>query len=131
MALILENERLPVEQGWGVVYSLPLHNRRKGGAMIEDQSGLVALLERIRLSDELAMSGFYDATVSRVYGMAMKVVQRAELAEEVVGDVYMQVWRQINNYKADRASPIGWLLMICRSRALDILRREKTVTRNQ
>ena len=131
MTLIRENERLAVEQERGVVYSLPLHKRRKGGAMIEDQSGLVTLLEKIRLSDEMAMSGFYDATVGRVYGMAMKVVQRSELAEEVVGDVYMQVWRQVNNYKVDRASPIGWLLMICRSRALDILRREKSATRNQ
>ncbi len=131
MAFVLDGERLQIERGWGVLYSLPLRKRCKGEVMIEDQSDLATLIEKMRQGDEKAMSGFYDATVSRIYGMAMKIVLRAELAEEVVGDVYLQVWRQARNYKPDRASPIGWLLMICRSRALDLLRREKSVTKNQ
>jgi len=99
--------------------------------MTEDQSGLVALIEKIAVGDETAVSEFYDATVNRVFGLAMKIVLRPELAEEVVGDVYLQIWRQARNYNSAKASPIGWLLMICRSRALDILRREKSATKNQ
>jgi RNA polymerase sigma-70 factor (ECF subfamily) len=133
MTLNLKSKKLSADTGWGVVYSLSTYKRDRGQGkvMIEDQSALVSLVERISLGDEVAMSEFYDATVSRVYGMAMKVVSRSELAEEVVGDVYLQVWRQANNYTLNRASPIGWLLMICRSRALDMLRREKSATRNQ
>lgn len=131
MAFRLKNERLPVDKGWGVLYSLPRQIPKKGGVMTEDQSILVSLIDKISQGDDNAMSDFYDATVNRVFGMAMKVVLRPELAEEVVSDVYLQIWRQAINYKIDRASPIGWILMICRSRALDILRREKTATRNQ
>jgi len=129
MAFILKDERLPVLGG--VLYSLPLQKLSKGRVMREPQSDLITLLDSIGKGDELAMSEFYDVTVNRIYGMAMKIVSRTELAEEVVGDVYLQLWRQATNYRAERASPIGWVLMICRSRALDILRREKSATRNQ
>lgn len=132
MIFRVKQEMLPIEGGRGVLYSLPLHKHgSKGTAMTETQSDLVSLFEKISSGDETAMSELYDMTVNRVFGMAMKVVLRSELAEEVVGDVYLQIWRQINNYKSSRASPIGWMLMICRSRALDILRREKSATRNQ
>lgn len=131
MAFSLKDERLPVDEGWGVLYSLPRLKQKHGGGMVEDQSTLVSLIEKISQGDENAMSDFYDATVNRVYGMAVKVVLRTELAEEVVSDVYLQIWRQAINYKPDRASPIGWILMICRSRALDLLRKEKSATRNQ
>lgn len=131
MVFMLKEERLPVEQGWGVLYSLSRYRQNKGGAMTGDQNALVSLIEKVSISDEAAMSSLYDMTVNRVYGMAMKIVLRPELAEEVVGDVYMQVWRQATHYKTKKASPMGWVLMICRSRALDILRREKSATRNQ
>ena len=98
---------------------------------MENQTDLVAYINKIKMGDEAAMGGLYDATVNRVYGMAIKVVIRPELAEEVVSDVYLQVWRQVSKYNSERATPMGWLLVICRSRALDMLRREKSVTRNQ
>ena len=123
---------LPIESGWSVVYSLPLHKHGSNSkVMRERQSNLISLFDKISSGDETAMSTLYDITVDRVFGMAMKIVLRSELAEEVVSDVYLQIWRQVNNYKSNRASPIGWILMICRSRALDILRREKSATRNQ
>ena len=95
------------------------------------EGNLITLLEKMSVGDQAAMESFYDATVNRVYGMAMKVVLRSELAEEVVSDVYLQVWRQASRYNSHRATPVGWLLMICRSRALDKLRREKSATKNQ
>ncbi len=98
---------------------------------MSEEGNLTSLLEKVSNGDESAMGSFYDATVNRVYGLAMKVVLRPELAEEVVSDVYLQVWRQANRYRSKRATPIGWLLMICRSRALDKLRREKSATKNQ
>jgi RNA polymerase sigma-70 factor (ECF subfamily) len=81
--------------------------------------------------DEVAMTDFYDATVNRAYGIIIKIVLRPELAEEVVGDVYFQVWQQAGRYNREKSTPIGWLLMMSRSRALDKLRREKAATRNQ
>lgn len=131
MTFMLEDERLPPDNGWGVLYSLPLCRRDRESLMNNNRGDLVTLIAKISTGDEAAMASLYDTTVNRVYGMAMKIVMRPELAEEVVGDVYLQVWRKAGNYNAERAAPIGWLLMICRSRALDKLRREKSATMNQ
>jgi RNA polymerase sigma-70 factor (ECF subfamily) len=99
--------------------------------MSEDHDSLSLLIVAIAEGDDTAMTAFYDSTVNRVFGMALKIVLRPELAEEVVGDVYLQVWRKAKNYHAEKAVPIAWLLMMCRSRALDRLRREKSATMNQ
>jgi len=96
--------------------------------MSDDTSHLINLLKRISHDDERALEELYNCTVNRIYGMARKFVVNPDLAEEVVGDVFMQVWEQADRYTESKAAPMGWLLMICRSRALDKLRREKKFT---
>ncbi len=115
----------------GVVYLPALRKPCKGKPMSEDHDSLSLLIAAIAEGDETAMTTFYDSTVNRVFGMALKIVLRPELAEEVVGDVYLQVWRKAKNYHSEKAVPIAWLLMMCRSRALDKLRREKSATMKQ
>lgn len=73
--------------------------------------------------EQQALAALYDATASRVYGVAMRILQDAAAAEEVVSDVYFQAWRQAARYDASRGQVQTWLLVICRSRALDALRR--------
>lgn len=80
-------------------------------------------IARISRGDELALGQFYDATIGRVYGLALRITRNAQLAEEVAEDVYWQVWRQALRFDAARGHAIGWLLTITRSRALDSLRR--------
>lgn len=82
------------------------------------------LVAAIAQGDEDALASFYDATISRVYGLAMRIVGVAQTAEEVAADVYFQVWREAGRYDEERGSPLTWLLTICRSRALDALRRQ-------
>lgn len=72
---------------------------------------------------EDALARFYDETVSRVYGLALRITSRADAAEEVTADVYMQVWNQAQRFDQGRGSVLAWLLTICRSRAIDHLRR--------
>ena len=74
--------------------------------------------------DQLALAKLYDLTVSRVYSVALRIVRHTHLAEEVVSDVYLQVWRDASRYDTARGRVLGWLLIISRSRALDILRRQ-------
>ena len=83
------------------------------------QMWLAAIAER----NESALAALYDSTISRVYGVALRITGRTDSAEEVAADVYMQVWREAGNYNASKAKTLTWLLMICRSRALDLLRR--------
>ncbi len=85
---------------------------------------LQAWLSRIAEHDERALAALYDATVSRVYGLVLRIVRRAALAEEVVEDTYFQVWRQALRYDPARGHALAWLLAMARSRAIDALRRE-------
>jgi RNA polymerase sigma-70 factor (ECF subfamily) len=73
--------------------------------------------------DEQALTTFYDLTLGRVYGLALRIAGQPEAAEDVVCEVYLQVWRQAGNYNAARGPVLAWLLTICRTRALDARRR--------
>lgn len=83
-----------------------------------------AWVDAIVDSDEQALAALYDATLSRVYGLVLRVVRRPALAEEVVEDTYFQVWRQAVRFDPERGNAIAWLLGMARSRAIDALRRE-------
>ena len=98
--------------------------------MEREKDPLLELLMRIQGRDEAALAELYDAGVKRVYGLAIKIVLKPELAEEVVGDVFLQVWNKAKDFDSSRAIPIAWLLMLCRSRALDTLRRERPQLNN-
>lgn len=111
--------------------SCALSNGFEEVSVEQDQDELYQLLSDMKNSDETAMSKFYDLTVNRVYGLALRIVGRPDLAEEVVCDVFLQVWNNCASFDGDRAKPIAWLMMICRSRALDKLRREQSATKNQ
>ena len=81
-------------------------------------------LAAIAQQDESALASLYDATLGRVYGLAFRITRKPEAAEEVVADVYLQVWRKAATYDAARGRALTWLLTICHSRALDQLRRK-------
>lgn len=81
-------------------------------------------VDRIVDHDERALAALYDATLSRVYGLVLRIVRRAALAEEVVEDTFFQVWRQAARFDAARGRVITWLLGMARSRAIDALRHE-------
>ncbi len=94
------------------------------GAPGADDAQLGAWIDRIVDHDERALAALYDATLSRVYGLVLRIVRRAALAEEVVEDTYFQVWRQAPRFDAQRGRAITWLLGMARSRAIDALRHE-------
>lgn len=91
---------------------------------VESVSDLAGLMKAVQAKNRDAFGALYDATVQRVLGLALRITRQPELAEEVVSDVYLQVWQQADNYSAERGKVIAWLCMLCRSRALDALRRE-------
>ncbi len=73
--------------------------------------------------DEQSLAELYDCTLAKVYGLALKITRRHDLAEEVVEDTYMQAWQEIAKFDDKRGPIIAWLMVICRSRAIDALRR--------
>lgn len=83
---------------------------------------LPILIARIAQGEHLAMSHLYDASSRLLFGLLLRIVNDHGVAEEVLLDVYMQVWRQAGSYDKRRGSPLAWMLTIARSRAIDRLR---------
>ena len=97
---------------------------RPGRAQNRD-AALNALIGRIAQGDQAALGTLYDRTSATVYGLAVKILRNESAAEEVTIEVYMQVFRQAWTYKAERGSPLAWLVTLTRSRAIDRLRSER------
>ena len=91
---------------------------------IEDVD-LGALLNKVEHHHPESFEILYDATCRRMYSLALRITGSHELTEEVVGDLYLQVWRQAVRYDSRRGAPLAWLTVLCRSRALDALRHRR------
>lgn len=87
---------------------------------------LSALIQRVAAGNHPALGELYDLTVGRLYALAQTVLRNAADAEEVVCEVYTQVWQTAAHYDSRRGGVMGWLLTICRSRAIDRSRRNRT-----
>jgi len=72
-----------------------------------------------------ALGELYDAHARVVFGLAKRILAKPEDAEEVVQDVFAQVWRDAKKYEQGRATVAGWLVMLTRTRAIDKLRARK------
>lgn len=88
----------------------------------DGHDGWGALIERTARGDASALAALYDGTAPLVMGLALRILGDHATAEEVVGDVYLQVWHQAARWDAERGAPITWLLTLARSRAIDRLR---------
>jgi len=82
------------------------------------------LIERICQSDSAALATLFDVFADRAYARALPVVGCRGLAEEVVSDVFMQIWLTADHFDARRGSAEAWIMMMVRARSLDRLRRE-------
>lgn len=96
------------------------------------------LLGRVARGDPAAFATLFDRHSSAVLGLLVRMLGRRPEAEELLQDVFLQVWREAGRYRPEAASPRGWLLMMARSRALDRIRsraarerREATVERDR
>ena len=69
-----------------------------------------------------ALERLYDRYAATAYGLARRILAQPDLAEEVVQDVFAQVWRDAARYERSRASVSGWIVMLTRTRAIDRLR---------
>ena len=72
--------------------------------------------------DRCAFEDLYQRTSAKLFGVCLRILHERNEAEEVLQDVYLTIWRKASQYDADRASPITWLAMIARNKAIDRLR---------
>jgi len=79
-------------------------------------------LDGIRAGQADSLALLYDETSSLLFGLAVRVLGDQADAEEIVSDVYQQVWRTAQGFDPSRGSVLAWLTMLTRSRAIDRLR---------
>jgi RNA polymerase sigma-70 factor (ECF subfamily) len=82
----------------------------------------VALVRRIMDGDETALASLYDRYSPLVYSVALRVLRDPQAAEEVLQDIFYQLWRTADRFDPARGSLPGWLLVAARNRAISRLR---------
>jgi RNA polymerase sigma-70 factor (ECF subfamily) len=95
----------------------------------ERPADLTVLVERIASGQQAALRELYELTVAKLFGLARLILRNSADAEEVVCDTYVQVWDSAQRFEPERGSVLGWMLTICRSRALDLLRQRRSRAR--
>ena len=93
-----------------------------------DAGDEMRLIARIRAGDPQAMSELYDRYAKVVYAVALRVLQDAAAAEDVLQDVFLQLWRNPDAFDASRGSLAAWLSVISRHRSIDRLRKRRPET---
>jgi RNA polymerase sigma-70 factor (ECF subfamily) len=86
------------------------------------QENDVALLSAIGARDEVALAQLYDRYRAILFGLLMRILNNREEAEDVLQEVFLQVWRKAEDFDENRGRPFTWLVTLARSRGIDRLR---------
>ena len=82
----------------------------------------VELLTAIAARDEAALAQLYDRYRVILFGLLMRILNNREEAEDVLQEVFLQVWRRAADFDETRGRPFTWLVTLARSRGIDRLR---------
>lgn len=84
-----------------------------------------ALLSRVRSGDQGAMAALFDRYSGVLYSVALRVLKDPGQAEDIMQDIFIQVWRKPDSFTSGRGSLGGWLAVVTRNRAIDLLRKRR------
>ena len=87
---------------------------------------LSKLLARAGLGDRAAFATLYEQTSSHLLGVVLRIQRDRAQAEDILQEVYVNVWRAAQSFDAAQSQPLTWLSSIARNRAIDSLRRTQT-----
>jgi RNA polymerase sigma-70 factor (ECF subfamily) len=88
-----------------------------------DPQHLRTLLAAVARKDGTAFRSLYEATSPKLFGFALRILNKKELAEEVLQESFVSIWNNAGGYQAGLAAPMTWMTTIVRNRAFDTLRR--------
>lgn len=114
--------------GSGLLYGKQASTMADSARTIDNAGGaaeIAELIGRIAGGEKMAMAELYRRTSAKLYGIALRLLGNEGEAEDVIQDVYLNVWRKAGLFDAGKASPITWLAVMTRNRAIDRLRRRR------
>ena len=80
------------------------------------------LIELSAQKDQAAFKKLYEQTFPKLYSLALRIMVRASLAEEVLQEAYMKIWDKADSYNSSKGHVLAWMTIITRNTALDTLR---------
>lgn len=87
---------------------------------------LARLLARVGLADRAAFAALYQRTSAQLLGVVLRIQRDRALAEDVLQEVFVNIWRAAGSFDPVRSQPMTWLASVARNRAIDSLRRRET-----
>jgi len=108
---------------------LSLRGRNAHWPKEPDQEVLAPLISRVAAGDAIAFNALYDRTVDRVFAVAWCIARDRSDAEDILCDTYERAWCRAHDYARGRGDVMAWLLTLCRSRAIDVVRRRRLRSR--
>ncbi len=93
-----------------------------------DAGDEMRLVARVRAGDQQALAELYDRYSHVVYGVALRILQDTGAAEDILQDIFLQLWRRPDAFDSSRGSLAAWLAVIARHRSIDRLRRRRPET---
>jgi RNA polymerase sigma-70 factor, ECF subfamily len=89
---------------------------------------LVGLLAGVAKGDRTAFEQLYVATCAKLYGVALRILRRSDLADQVMQEAYLNIWASAGRFNPEVATPITWMVAIARNRAIDLVRKKQGVS---
>ncbi|MBA3525733.1 MAG: sigma-70 family RNA polymerase sigma factor [Pseudomonadota bacterium] len=89
---------------------------------------LVPIMQAVAAGDRKALADLYGRTSAKLYGICIRLLGSEPEAEDVLQDVYLTVWNKAGSFDGNKASPITWLAVLARNKAIDRLRRQTAPT---
>src|SRR5579871_5792804 len=114
------------ESGFCIVFRKGKHTSGVSSAHANQSD--TALIAGIRSGDEAAMAELYDRYSAVIYSVALRVLGDTGAAEDVLQEIFMQLWRKPELFDSSRGSLGPWLAVIARHRAIDALRKRRPET---
>lgn len=97
----------------------PADMRSSGSKELED------LIRAVAGGDRAAFASLYDRTSAKLYGICLRLLRDEAEAQDVLQDAYVSVWNKAEHYDSAKASPITWLAVLARNKAIDRLRQRR------
>ncbi|UVW28081.1 sigma-70 family RNA polymerase sigma factor [Massilia sp. H6] len=77
------------------------------------------------MNDACAFENLYQASSARLYGLALHILRRRELAEEALQESFVSIWHHARDYQEGMSAPMAWMSTIVRNKSFDVLRRHR------